>query len=70
MPVRPANIADLLQLVRAEYLEIPGLCLTQWQAQRLWGLDVMTCEALLDALILAGFLHRTRSAGYVRSRGD
>jgi hypothetical protein len=67
MPMRNANIAYLLQLVRGEYLESPGLRLTKCQAQRLWGLDATTCDALLDALVLAGFLHRTRDAGYVRS---
>jgi hypothetical protein len=67
MLVPDDNIVDLLQLVRAEYLEIPGLHLTQRQAERLWGLDPATCEALLDALVAAGFLRRTRGAGYVRA---
>ena len=55
------------QLLRAEYLEIPRLRLTQRQAQRLWGLDRTTGEALLDALVDARFLRRTRGAGYVRA---
>jgi DNA-binding IclR family transcriptional regulator len=67
MSMGNASIADLVQLVRAEYLEIPGLHLTQCQAQRLWGLDAATCEALLDALVRAGFLRRTRDKGYVRA---
>jgi DNA-binding IclR family transcriptional regulator len=62
-----SSIADWVQLVRAEYLEIPGLHLTEEQVQRLWGLDPTTCAALLDVLIRAGFLRRTRDAGYVRA---
>ena len=69
MPVDP-RIADWLQLIRAEYLEIPGLCLTRPQAQRLWGLDLVTCEALLSALIDVKFLRRTRHDAYVLADGD
>lgn len=61
------TIADWVQLVRAEYLEIPGLHLTERQVQRLWGLDPATCASLLDALVHDGFLRRTRQARYVRS---
>lgn len=45
--------------IRGEYLEMPGLCPTQCQAQRLWGLPCERCEALLAALIEDGFLIRT-----------
>ena len=45
------HITDWLQLIRAEYLEIPGLCLTKPQVQRLWGLDPVTSEALPAALV-------------------
>ena len=61
------TIADWLQLIRAEYLEIPGLCLTKPEAQRLWGLEAVTCEALLDALIDVRFLRCTRLGAYVRA---
>jgi hypothetical protein len=44
------HMFDWLQLIRAEYLEIPGLCLTKSQAQRLWGLEPVASEALLAAL--------------------
>jgi hypothetical protein len=33
----------------------------------LWGLDPEACEALLDALLQAGFLRRTNQGGYVRA---
>jgi DNA-binding IclR family transcriptional regulator len=59
-------VADWVQLVRAEYLESPGLQLTKAQVQRLWGLDPSTCEAILDALEQARFLKRTKANRYVR----
>ena len=58
---------DWLHLVRAEYLEIPGLRLTKEQVQRLWGLDPVTCEALLTALVDVRFLRLTRQDAYVRA---
>jgi hypothetical protein len=63
---KEATTGDLLQLIRAEYLEIPGLCLTKTQVQRLWGLDALTCEALLAALVDVQFLRCTRHAAYMR----
>jgi hypothetical protein len=56
---------DLMQLIRAEYREIPGLHLTRPQARRWWGLDSETCDTVLDALVTARFLRRTERDGYV-----
>lgn len=61
------HITDWLQLVRAEYLEIPGLRLTKPQVQRLWGLDAVTAEALLSALVDVKFLRCTHQHAYVRA---
>ena len=52
------TVADWLQLIRAEYLEIPGLRLTGGSVQHLWNLDPVTCDALLAALLGARFLKR------------
>jgi hypothetical protein len=65
-----ASIADWLRLIRAEYLEIPGLHLTQKQFERLWGLDTLTSQALLDALVDARFLMRTHAGAYRRADGQ
>ena len=62
-----ATVADWIHLIRAEYLEIPGLHLTRQQVQRLWGLDELTCDALLESLIDVQFLRRTRTGAYVRA---
>ena len=59
--------ADWLQLIRAEYLEIPGLQLTRDQVRRLWSLNELVCDALLEALIEEGFLRRTRTGTYIRA---
>jgi hypothetical protein len=61
------HITDWLRLIRSEYLEIPGLCLTKPQVQRLWGLDPVTSETLLAALVDIKFLRRTRQDAYVRA---
>jgi hypothetical protein len=61
-----ATVSDWLQLIRAEYLEFPGLQLTKPQVRRLWDLDPVICEALLAALVDARFLRRTCADAYVR----
>ena len=45
---------------------MPGLKLTLRQAERLWGLDQSTCEALIETLTEARFLQRTREGAIVR----
>ena len=56
-----------IQVIRGEFLEMPGLHLTKPPVQRLWGLDSVSCDALLDTLVAAGFLKRTPKGGYARS---
>jgi len=58
---------ELTRLIRSEYLEIPGLNLTEAQVRRLWNLDADVCDSLLNALVSGGFLRRTASGAYVRS---
>ena len=64
-PTLKFPIAELLQRIRGEYLEMPGLNLTAPQARRLWGLDCAACEAALAALVDAKFLSRTREGLFV-----
>jgi hypothetical protein len=61
------TITDWLHIVRAEFVEIPDLSLTRAQIQRLWNLDDTMCDALVDALVRAGFLKMTRNKKYVRA---
>ena len=63
-----AHSVDLIvQRVRGEYLEMPGLSLTERQAQRLWHLEPETCRSLFKALVESGFLRQTPRGGYVRA---
>ncbi len=59
------GVTRWLQLIQAEYLEVPGLHLTKPQARRLWSLDETTCDALLEALVDARFLTKTPKDTYV-----
>jgi hypothetical protein len=55
------------QIIRGEFLEIPGLRLTKTQIQRLWGLHSDACESVLDALLQQRFLQLTADGYYVRA---
>jgi hypothetical protein len=55
----------LLEIVRGEFLEMPGLRLSKKQAQRLWAIDADTCEALLSALEASQFLRHTKDGDYL-----
>lgn len=59
----------LVERVRCEFLEMPGLRLTMPQAARLWGLDQPSCEKIVDALIRCEFLQRTASGAVARVDG-
>lgn len=65
--VRRTMETSVRDRVRAEYDEMPGLCLTLAQAARFWQLDHDRCASALDELVRDGYLVRRRS-GYVRSR--
>ena len=56
----------LLRRVRSEFLEMPGMRLTEAQGCRLWGLDAPQCSALLAALLEAKFLDRTNDGAFLR----
>ena len=63
---RATATEDVLRRVQGEFLEMPGLRLTEPQARRLWGLDAASCSALLGALVDAKFLFRTRDGAFMR----
>lgn len=54
----------LVPRARGEFLEMPGLRLTARQAARLWGVDTVTSEHLLDGLARSGFLLRNAAGAY------
>jgi hypothetical protein len=61
------KIRDVLQRVQGEYRDMPGLKLTEAQAQRLLGIDCDTCAVVLTTLIERRFLRRTANGLYVRA---
>jgi hypothetical protein len=61
------GIIRLLDRVRSEFLEMPGLRLTSAQASRLWSLDHRTSERILDGLTTAGFLLKGKDGRYARA---
>ena len=63
----PPSMAELIWRVRGEYLEMPGLQLTNDQACRLWGLSAPTCHTLLHTLVDTRFLTRTPDGRYRRA---
>jgi hypothetical protein len=65
-PERMLAIDEIIMRVQGEFLEMPGLRLTGPQARRLWGLDAASCDALIEALVDAKFLCRTRDGTVMR----
>lgn len=57
----------LLQRMRAEFREMPGLKLTAAQATRLWHLDPLRSEELLNSLVVDGLLRRSADGAYLVS---
>ena len=57
---------SLVNRVRSEFIEMPGLRLRIEQAQRLWNLDRTLCEMVLHSLVEANFL-RQYGDGYSRA---
>lgn len=60
---RPAD-REWSQRILAEYREMPGLRLTLRQAARLWAMDALQCQGILDALVAAGSLRRSPKGEY------
>jgi hypothetical protein len=61
------TVRDWVDLIRAEYLEMPGLSLTEPQFERMWNLPPDLAVALLEELQRACFLRRTKKGTYVRA---
>ena len=63
-----SSASSVVQRIRGEYLEMPGLTLTVRQAARLWGLEVPQSQRLLSELVDSRFLVTDASGAY-RRRG-
>lgn len=69
-PTLPLGVAPtfntLVERIRAEYIEQPGLRLTEAQASRLWRLDEPTTRHALTLLTGVSFLQRSEDGRYAR----
>jgi hypothetical protein len=66
MAVSYGHIAALVVKIQNDFLDTPTLRLTLSQAQKRFGADEITCEAVLGALVDASVLANTPDGAYVR----
>lgn len=52
----PLRWVTIMQRVRTEYEEMPGLSVTVAQASRLWNIDAPTAREVLNAMVDVGYL--------------
>ena len=60
-------VGALMPIVQAEYAEMPGLCVTPAQAQRLWAVDRAVCDEVFRRLIARGVVRMTARGPLVRA---
>jgi hypothetical protein len=58
---------QLLNTIRGEYSEMPGMRLTRSQFRCLWHLDDDACDEAIATLMTDGFLHRDRAGQLCRA---
>ena len=64
---RAMSFATIVDRVRFEFMEMPGLELTLAQAGRLWNMGADDCRFVVDSLVDAGFLRWTTQRTIVRT---
>jgi hypothetical protein len=64
------SFVAVVDRVRAEFVEMPGMELTLRQATRLWNLGPDDCRSALDALVDTGFLVWTPQRTVMRAGHD
>ena len=63
----PASRVDLLRRISVEYAEMPGLCLSIHQAERLFCLRHDICARALNELEANHYLRRHVNGAYIRN---
>ena len=61
------TLDDVVNRLRAEFLEMPGLRLTSGQVQRLCGIEKTLCQLGLDSLLATKFLYVNSDGVYART---
>jgi hypothetical protein len=64
---RKEDLGRLIERVRGEFNEMPGMQLTEAQAARLWGLEPTACRGVVELLVGAAFLRRTPTGRIARA---
>ena len=64
------TIDEIVQRLRAKYIDMPGLALTAEQVQRLCGIEHHVCRSVLDTLVNAQFLATGPNGEYARRTED
>ena len=64
------DMHSILERVRGEFNEMPGLRLTPEQTGRLCGVERALCQRVLDALVVEKFLCVTSDGRYARVSDD
>ena len=60
------DVGSLVERVRGEFNEMPGLQLTEAQAARLWGLEPTACRRVVEVLVGDESLRWTASGRIAR----
>ncbi len=61
------DVATVVERIRGEFNEMPGLQLTIAQAAKLWGLDQTSCHRVIQTLVDTAFLRWTPAGTIVRA---
>ncbi len=61
-----SSYQQVLERIRAEYLEMPGMSLKLEQVQRLCGIEQSICQMAPDSLVEANFLCPKSDGSYGR----
>ncbi len=61
------NVDRVAERIRAEFDEMPELMLTPAQASRFFGLDQEMTQSVMDRLVGAEYLRKTRDGSLVRA---
>jgi hypothetical protein len=67
LPRPTPSLGDAVARIKGMFLEMPGTEWTLTDAARLSGLERSVCQAILEALKLAGFLSQRSDGAYGRS---
>jgi len=61
------NVENVVERIRAEFEEMPGLVLTMPQASRFFGLDQDVTRSVMERLVSSAYLQWTRGGAVVRT---